>query len=371
MKGRSLMYRAVLVAIAASSFTVVAAERLGSYPVDPEKVSISGISSGAFMANQFHVAHSSLVMGAGMVAGGLYGCSLDRVDGNEAVAFISIATGACMSWPNGLLTAQFYADRITSFAERGWIDPLDGISGDRIYFFTGASDSVVNSETVRRGADVYRTLGVAQADLEILDSSGPGKDAGHSWVTEDFGVPCKDNRDPYINDCDYDQAGDVLEHIYGELNPRSTSLSGTFVEFDQSEFAPNGRPTEHGLFDAGYLYVPSACAPESTGQCPLHVVLHGCKQSVQQLGDEFYRNVGVNEWADSNGIIVLYPQARTVSTEDFPEKSSSDLFEINPEGCWNWFGYAYDERFLFKDGVQVTAIYNMIQRIMGADAPGT
>jgi hypothetical protein len=36
-----------------------------------------------------------------------------------------------------------------------------------------------------------------------------------------------------------------------------------------------------------------------------------------------------------------------------------------PEGCWNWFGYSYDDRYPLKDGVQVTAIYNMIQRVMG------
>ena len=43
----------------------------------------------------------------------------------------------------------------------------------------------------------------------------------------------------------------------------------------------------------------------------------------------------------------------------------TDLFEINPEGCWNWFGYSYDDHYPLKDGVQVTAIYNMIRRVMG------
>ena len=38
---------------------------------------------------------------------------------------------------------------------------------------------------------------------------------------------------------------------------------------------------------------------------------------------------------------------------------------INPAGCWNWFGYGYDDRYPLKAGVQVTAIYNMIRRVMG------
>ncbi len=182
-------------------------------------------------------------------------------------------------------------------------------------------------------------------------------------------MACDANEDPYINDCDYDQAGDVLRHIYGELKPRSESLSGTFVEFSQAEFAPDNDPAPHGLFDVGYLYVPEACAPGGGGDagCALHVVLHGCRQSAEALRDEFYKNIGVNEWADANDIIVLYPQARTVSVEDFRRKQLTDTFEINPEGCWNWFGYAYDERYALKDGVQISAIHGMIRRILGQD----
>jgi hypothetical protein len=47
--------------------------------LDPSGVTVSGISSGAFFAHQFHVAYSSLVKGAGIVAGGPYACA-DQVD---------------------------------------------------------------------------------------------------------------------------------------------------------------------------------------------------------------------------------------------------------------------------------------------------
>jgi poly(3-hydroxybutyrate) depolymerase len=156
----------------------------------------------------------------------------------------------------------------------------------------------------------------------------------------------------------------MLQHIYGELKPASASLSGRFVEFSQDEFVPGRKTAENGLFKTGTLYVPEACAPGSPRHCALHVVLHGCKQSAEELGDEFYKHIGVNEWADSNDIVVLYPQARTISTKDFTEKKGTDLFQINPEGCWNWFGYGYDQRYMLKDGVQITAIDKMIHRVM-------
>ncbi len=114
--------------------------------------------------------------------------------------------------------------------------------------------------------------------------------------------------------------------------------------------------------------MPAACRPGAAAAaepCRLHVVLHGCRQSAQRLGEVFFRNVGVNEWADTNRIVVLYPQARSVEVGDFRTPQPTDAFNTNPQGCWNWWGYAYDDRYLTKDGVQVRAIWAMIQRISG------
>src|SRR3954451_23984795 len=342
-------------------------EKLSSFSVDPGKISISGISSGAFMANQFHIAHSKLIMGVGLVAGGLYACAVDGVEGDSPTVLISLAVGPCMSYPAGLRKTGAYVQYVQHFANRGWIDPLSGLKGDRVYLFTGRADRVVNPETVHRAAQLYLSLGVADADLMLVDTDRlPGKGPGHSWVMVDYGGPCDANTDPYIDACGYDQAGDILQHIYGKLKPRSVRLSGRFIAFPQAEFVPGSKTVENGLADTGYTYVPKTCEPGGgRTTCALHVALHGCRQSAELLGDEFYHHIGLNEWADSNGIIVLYPQAHSVSSGDFTNKQVTDLFEINPEGCWNWFGYSYDDRYPLKDGVQVTAIYNMIQRVMG------
>jgi hypothetical protein len=54
----------------------VPVEPLAAYvKLDPTAITVSGISSGAFFAHQFHVAFSGLVKGAAMVAGGLYACA--------------------------------------------------------------------------------------------------------------------------------------------------------------------------------------------------------------------------------------------------------------------------------------------------------
>src|SRR5215472_9661788 len=48
---------------------------LPAYNADIAQTSISGISSGAFMAVQFATAWSSVVIGVGAIAGGPFGCA--------------------------------------------------------------------------------------------------------------------------------------------------------------------------------------------------------------------------------------------------------------------------------------------------------
>ena len=344
-----------------------AAGRLGAYPVDPAQVSVSGISSGAFMANQLHIAHSADIMGAGLIAGGLYGCAVLHPSSDGVEALASQAAGPCMSTPFLLEDVAFYVDLVKTLAGRAAIDPPSNLARSRVYIFTGGANSVVSSETVERGRDLYAALGVPGANIVFEDRSGPAARAGHSWVTKNFGGKCSVNKAPYINDCAYDQAGAELEAIYGPgLKPPAAAPAGRIVAFDQTEFAPAGAARANGLADAGYLYVPKDCEPGAQALCRLHIVLHGCQQSSEVLGREFVTRIGVNEWADANRIVVLYPQAHATTVAELPAKAGKTAFlDANPYGCWNWWGYAEDPQYLTKSGVQISAIWAMAQRIEG------
>ena len=48
---------------------------LQGYNVQKNQNSISGLSSGAFMTVQLHLAHSAKFVGAGIIAGGPYRCA--------------------------------------------------------------------------------------------------------------------------------------------------------------------------------------------------------------------------------------------------------------------------------------------------------
>src|SRR4029077_1519958 len=120
----------VLLVVAAVCFSggALAAEPLGRLPADPGQVSVSGISSGAFMANQLHIAHSAGIMGAGIVAGGLYGCAVDSVTSDGVFALASLAVGPCMSVPTLLRPIAFYAQVVADLAAQGWIDPPSNLA---------------------------------------------------------------------------------------------------------------------------------------------------------------------------------------------------------------------------------------------------
>jgi len=88
------------------------AARLPKLPIDPATVTVSGISSGGAMATQFHVAHSNLVQGAGILASGPYRC---------AEGSVREALGRCMQGEPEIPTAQLVEQTRSSRSRR--IDP--------------------------------------------------------------------------------------------------------------------------------------------------------------------------------------------------------------------------------------------------------
>jgi len=99
--------------------SAVAAERLAGYPVEPKQVSAAGSSSRALVANRLHIAHSAGIMGAAMIASGLYGCAAVHVTSDGVQALASQAAGPCMSTPFLPGDAPFCAELAKTLA----IDP--------------------------------------------------------------------------------------------------------------------------------------------------------------------------------------------------------------------------------------------------------
>ncbi len=372
--------------------TVWAAERLGSYAIDPGAISISGISSGGFMANQFHVAHSATIMGAGIVAGGPYACA--RVNagfgdylGNykklwNAVYVCSHQAGAI---PVFGVIQPFLGppdpDRSVAAtranAESGAIDAVDNMRDDRVWLFSGAKDTLV-PPSVMDALHAYYTeiFGTFMDTPEKSILYVNRVDAHHAMIVARPGDNnCLDFELPYINDCDYDAAGTMLRFFYrrpeATLNPPMDWNRQSLIAFDQTEFFPEGTGRGDGgdgsisMNDIGHVYVPESCRAGAT--CRLHVALHGCEQYQERIEQEcgregrcpphlFFESAGYNEWAEANDIIVLYPQ--TIAWD------GPSLDRTNPKGCWDWWGFTGDG-YATKNGKQIRAIKGMIDRLLG------
>ena len=176
-------------------------------------------------------------------------------------------------------------------------------------------------------------------------------DAGHAIVTNNSGdSPCAVTKPPFINDCDFVQSHELLRHIYGPLKPPAAHLSGGIVTFDQREFIDSDRSS---MSDSGYAYVPKSCAKD---HCRVHVAFHGCQQGAAQIGDRYYTTTGYNEIADTNAMIVVYPQVQV-----------SDPIPYNPKGCWDFWGYSSPDRsepnFYSKQAPQIAAVMRMLERL--------
>jgi poly(3-hydroxybutyrate) depolymerase len=355
-KGRGSCWpiAAALLALIVAAGSVAAANGSALAPlcIDTTGVSVSGISSGAFFAHQFHVAHSAQVMGAAIFAGGPYLCAGD--DYPESL-FRSLNVCSHLS-PAPFLgppDAQRSIVAARSAAEAGGIDDTAGLRGDRVLLFSGRRDTFVPSTVVDAVETFYRAFDDSD-QIAFVTSV----DAAHAMVTAAFGNACGTSEPPYLNACGYDLAGAALKHIYGSLDPPKTA-NGELLAFHQAEFVRAGET--HGLAPQGYAYVPEACMRGA--RCRLHAAFHGCLQNAETIGDAFVRNAGYNEWAEANNIVVLYPQAAAVTER----VAGVRLDWPNPQGCWDWWGFTGKD-FARKSGPQISAVDAMMERLAGTSA---
>ena len=222
--------------------------------------------------------------------------------------------------------------------------------------FCRYNDAVINSKVGEAAYRFYRHYLPDQGNLFYQNTIG----AGYSQVTVDYGLACADNKEDFIDKCNYDQAGIVLQHINGALDPKNdVELSGKLLPFDQRAFTFPESPGSYSMAETGYVYVPASCAARRP--CRIHVVLHGCKQNFDTIGDRYSRHAGYNEWANTNQLVILYPQ--TVVGDPLLDFGTP----LNPFGCWDWWGYT-NFNYAVKAGRQITAIKAMLDRLTDAHA---
>lgn len=346
----------ILLFIMLSVHTVNAAQpRLPEMNALSDQTSVSGLSSGAFMAAQFHVAYSKDLVGAGIVAGGPWNCA-------STFSWLSPLTNALTSCMNPckytwfICPAFFFpnagelADQARDSITVGDIDDIANVLDDKVYIFSGRNDDTVVTGVVDVTKAFYRELGLPEEQIFYNKSI----DAGHAFITADSSdAPCDVTQTPYINNCNIPQAEKLLSHIYGALNESVAIPQGDLIRFNQKEFLETDNTS---MDNDAYVYIPPSC---KTQQCRVHVALHGCRQGASVIGTTYIEQTGYQEVADNNHLIILYPQVE-----------KSNVNPVNPRGCWDFWGYTSNNlppfNYAHKDAPQMQAIKKMIDRLSSA-----
>jgi poly(3-hydroxybutyrate) depolymerase len=311
---------------------VVAAAPAGPLNIDPERITVSGISSGAHMAQQLHVAYSDLFSGAAILAGGPYGCAENS---------LVTAMSRCVKKSDDPLPVAPLIENAREAAAQGHIADLANLADDRVWLFHGTQDDAVAAE-VHAAAGTFYAAFITAEQIEAVNDIP----AGHVFPADGRGNGCSELVPPFVGDCGFDAAGELLGFLYpGVSEPEAGVPDGLHEVTLPGAGAAN-------LLETAYLFVPPACAA-GEDRCGLHVVLHGCAQSAEELGTAFIEMSGYLPWAAANRIVLAFPQV---------EKSL--VAPVNPLGCWDWWGYT-GEDYLWRSGAQMRVITGWIGELTG------
>jgi poly(3-hydroxybutyrate) depolymerase len=306
----------LIVAILSTGLPTGAAPPLPLLPAlgAEHQVTVSGLSSGGYMAAQFAVAFSKDVKGVGVIAGGPYGCS----QGNVLLAATTCSCaipGACSSPTPSVLAFQSW-NAAEGKAALNLVDPLVGLKAQRVWMLSGGKDVTVRFANVKALQLFYvdRDKGHAppqQVQLQRLARAGHGMPI----LNTPKGVACSLTAAPFINNCADDAAGDLLAWLYpGPALSTASIETGQLLDFDQTVYTQGLDYT--GLADKGYVFVPDACNVAGAA-CRLHVVFHGCQQSGETL-------VQGCRWGD------CLPTTRATTAGRLAARSSCCIRRSNP-----------------------------------------
>ncbi|CAM4893490.1 unnamed protein product [Rotaria socialis] len=186
-------------------------------------ITVSGISSGGAMATQLHIGFSKDISGCGILAGPPFYCGGS-----------GMTTALCMTGPALLISVTVLEQKIKYYRLLDKIDDPVNLKGDPVYVFSGIYDKVAYPGVVKLNEQLYSRLGATV-------KTNFNMPAHHGFPTENFGAACSTlNMANYINNCNFNLAYDMLNHLSGgnltkPVNSK-TPLVGQMLMFDQNAF---------------------------------------------------------------------------------------------------------------------------------------
>jgi len=320
------MYKLLLATLVLST-PALSAETAPSPKIDTDRITVSGISAGGEMAHQLHIAYSDLFSGAGIIASGPFGC---------ANGSLETAMTQCMGKTDGPVPVAELAASIVTAEEQGLVADTENLADDPVWLFHGTLDTTVAAEVNDATAALYAEFIPAAQITYVKDIA-----AVHNFPARGHGSACTAMQPPFVGDCDYDAAGEILTHLYDGMETPVSEVETAL----QTVTLPGA--DDAGLSDTAYLFVPTGCA-DGEYACALHLVLHGCAQSAVTVGTDFIEQAGYLSWAQANDIVLAFPQVAPAAA--------------NPYACWDWWGYTGAD-YRWRNGKQMLVVTDWIKQL--------
>ncbi len=284
------------------------------------EISVSGFSSGGFMAVQMGTIFSSEISAVGTAAGGFFYCAenhlQEKIEEGKRAPFLGtrnlflfqnnpgilsdVFTGRAFrldvnNWVSPAAGNPNYTSvsicmqnpkmaslpSLKEFEEKGLIDSIENLKNQRIYIYHGKSDALIHPEMSKRLKEYYISNGVDERQIQLKNISG-----GHNIPTNNSKLgSCQSQTFPYLSSCDFNMAEELLKQMTGDSLARAEANLSHLYRVDQNLIPVNeGLKVEDWKSPAsslgayGYLYANDACL-KKPGSCKLHIALHGCEMS--------------------------------------------------------------------------------------------
>jgi len=232
----------------------------------------------------------------------------------------------------GVPDPKALSEHAKELASDGKIDPLSDVAKENVYLFSGNEDQTVERPVVEAVRDFLEEVGVPETNINLVEKEG-----NHAFITE--------AEQPAAS------PPSRMSATATTIRPRPSSL-GSMGRSRTSRPSPKGasststsRPSwpGDGFADEGVGPLPARRkgAAESTSRSM-------AAESHEAVGDDFIKESGFAHLADTNRLIILFPQTKASA--------------INPQGCWDWWGYT-DLDYLGKDAPQIAAIWALVEQL--------
>ena len=308
------------------------AQTLPELNLEPQ-ITLSGLSSGAYMAGQYHLAHAEQVTGVAMLAGGPVYCAQNS---------LGLALEHCLNKATSNPDLTAISAYLATQREAGILAQKSLLKDDKVWIFHGSRDATVSPHLAAKLYQQYQQW-TSIDNIRLVDNLP----ITHTFPTDNAALSaCDVSAPPFLAHCEYDGAGELLRFILGAVQPKTAQANGRLLQINQHQLSAQA---SQSLAEQGYVYVPQSCSDGA--MCKLHVSFHGCKQNADSVGQAYVTSTGLNNYADSNKLVILYPQTR-----------ASNINPFNPNACWDWWGYTGAD-YATRNGVQIQAIAQLIQAL--------